>query len=288
MFRTNRGAVRAIAGLTTVTSLLGLAACGGDDSGSTATTAAAAATTAASTTAPATTTVPTTAAPPPTAAPTTATAPPAVQVDVDGFCQAELAAEAAATSEDPATAGPAFEALSAAAPPGIQPAVDAVIAAASSGDTESDEFNDSYATLISYVKDHCGFADLEVSTTEYAFGGVPSILDAGPVVITNTNVGDEFHEVLLLRVDDGVTESIEDIVALPEEEAMQKATVAGVAFAAPGTSGYSAVDLAPGHYAAICFLPQGATPEHMEAIQAGEFDGAPHFTLGMLSEFDVR
>ncbi len=294
MFASRRFTARAVAGLASATLLLGLAACGGDDDSSD-TTAAAATTAAPETTAAAATTAApeTTAAAATTAAPETTaaaetTVPGAADVDIDAFCQAELAAEAATSSEDPSAAGPAFDALLAVAPPEVKPAVEAVITAASSGDTDSDEFNDNYATMITFVKDNCGFGDLEVTTKEYEFGGVPPTLDAGPVVVTNNNIGTEFHEVLVLRVNDGVTESVEEIVALPEEEALTKASVLGVAFAAPGATGYAAMDLEPGHYATICFLPVGATPENMAAIDAGTFEGAPHFTQGMLTEFDVE
>ena len=53
--------------------------------------------------------------------------------DVDEFCQAELAAEAAASGEDPAAAGPAFEALVAAAPADLKATVEDVIAHAEEG-----------------------------------------------------------------------------------------------------------------------------------------------------------
>ena len=65
-------------------------------------------------------------------------------------------------------------------------------------------------------------------------------------------------------------------------------TQAGGAFAAPGTEGYTAMELEPGRYMAICFLPEGATPENLPKLESGEIDGAPHFTLGMISEFSVE
>ena len=47
--------------------------------------------------------------------------------EVAAFCEAELGAEAAMASEDPATLGPAFEALAAAAPEDISETVEEVI-----------------------------------------------------------------------------------------------------------------------------------------------------------------
>jgi hypothetical protein len=48
------------------------------------------------------------------------------------------------------------------------------------------------------------------------------------------------------------------------------------------------VDLEPGRYVIACFLPVGATPENMEALESGELQGPPHFTQGMLEEFTVE
>ena len=37
----------------------------------------------------------------------------------------------------------------------------------------------------------------------------------------------------------------------------------------------------------VCFLPVGATPDNMEALESGELQGPPHFSQGMLEEFTV-
>ena len=152
--------------------------------------------------------------------------------DVDEFCQAELAAEAAANGEDPAAAGPAFEALVAAAPADLKATVEDVIAHAEDG-PGSPDFDTPYAEMITFVKENCGFTDVSLTTSEYAFGGLPTELAAGPAVFTVQNIGEEFHEVLVMRKNDGVTETAEEILALPEEEAMTKATMVGAAFGAP-------------------------------------------------------
>jgi hypothetical protein len=52
------------------------------------------------------------------------------------------------------------------------------------------------------------------------------------------------------------------------------------------------LQLEPGRYAAVCFLPQGATPELMAQMEGPDSslpDGAgpPHFTHGMAQEFEV-
>ena len=50
---------------------------------------------------------------------------------------------------------------------------------------------------------------------------------------------------------------------------MAKATMVGVAFGFPGSTSFTTMDLAPGDYIAVCFLPQGATPELMAQMPEG-------------------
>ena len=60
-------------------------------------------------------------------------------------------------------------------------------------------------------------------------------------------------------------------------------------FASPGQSGYTATDLSPGRYIALCFLPTGATPEAMAEAEASghEMETPPHAMMGMTHEFTV-
>jgi hypothetical protein len=267
------------------TLLVGLAACGGDDDDDSSAGTAAPATTAAvdhSTMDMGTETTDATATTDDAAAPV---------AGVDEFCQAELAAEAAA-NQDPAAAGPAFEALVAAAPADLKATVEDVIAHAEEG-PGSPDFDAAYGEMITFVKDNCGFTDVSITTSEYAFGGLPTELAAGPAVFTVQNIGEEVHEVLVMRKNDGVTETAEEIIALPEEEAMAKVTMAGVAFGFPGSTSFTTMDLAPGDYIAVCFLPQGATPELMAQMPEGPDGtmppeaGPPHAMAGMVQEFVV-
>ena len=62
----------------------------------------------------------------------------------------------------------------------------------------------------------------------------------------------------------------------------------GASFGAPGDSDTLFVDLEPGRYVIVCFLPVGATPDNMEALESGELEGPPHFTQGMVEEFTVE
>ena len=130
--------------------------------------------------------------------------------------------------------------------------------------------------------ENCGWEQTDVTAVDYAFEGLPETLPTGPVSFEFTNGGEEFHELALARKNDGVTETAEELLALPQEEAMTKVTILGGTFAPPGESEYAVQDLEAGDYIAVCFIPVGATPENEEG------NGPPHFTQGMFSEFTVE
>jgi hypothetical protein len=128
----------------------------------------------------------------------------------------------------------------------------------------------------------CGWNVVDVTATNYKFEGIPDTLDAGPASFELSNEGTELHEVIVLRKKDDTTESFDELLALPQEEAEQKVDFKGAAFGAPGEEGiYAVVDLTPGEYMAICFIPVGSVDEETPA------QGPPHFTQGMKQEFSV-
>ena len=81
---------------------------------------------------------------------------------------------------------------------------------------------------------------------------------------------------VMFRKADGETRSFEELFALPEEEAGDAVTFTAATFSPIGETTYAVADLEPGQYAAVCFIPVG-----------GAEDGPPHFTEGMLAEFEV-
>jgi plastocyanin len=135
-----------------------------------------------------------------------------------------------------------------------------------------------------------GGEEVEITGVEYAFEGVPSSVDSG-TTFTFTNGGDEVHEMVLIRRNEGVELTFEELLELPEEEAMEQVTVLEpVLIAAPGEDADGEVTLdEAGDYLMICFIPQG-----MRELPEGSFDpsavpaGPPHFTAGMLAEFSVE
>jgi hypothetical protein len=156
--------------------------------------------------------------------------------------------------------------------------------AAGSGDQsvlESEEFLSADAAIDEYMLAECGYEQLEATGVDYEYEGIPDTVTSGTVAVTFHNEGEELHEIGLVRINDGVDLSIEELLALPEEEAMSQVTFTGVAFAGPGESSTTFLSMEPGRYAAVCFVPEGTTHEH-------EGEGPPHFTLGMVAEFTAE
>jgi hypothetical protein len=238
---------------------------------------------------------------PEAAAPAPAPAP-ASGVDIDAYCEDSVAIEALG-SQSPETpddldAARAFGEemmalltdLQSAAPEAAQAPLGQlaplVRAVAESGDTsafQAPEFTTARAGHHQVGLAECGWGSSTVTMQDYSFTGLPDSLDAGVHSFELTNEGNEPHVMILLRKNDGVTESFDELLALPEEEANAKATVAGQGFTDPGGSGYVLADLAPGEYLAMCPLPTGWVD-----MSAPPPDGPPHFTHGMTHQLVVE
>ena len=156
-------------------------------------------------------------------------------------------------------------------------AMRAAIDAALAGDEAAeDQAFGAYGEMTAAVHTGCGFETADVTAVDYAFEGLPEEMPAGQVSIAMTNEGDEEHEMVLFRRNDGETRGIEELLELPEAEAEEAVTFSGVTFAPPGETGYLATELEPGTYFSVCFIPVG-----------GAEDGPPHFTEGMAAQFEV-
>ncbi len=137
-----------------------------------------------------------------------------------------------------------------------------------------------YGDVLVWASESCDLETFDVTATEYHFDGLPDDLPTGYHIVNFTNNGQEMHELGAFRINDGVTESIEDVLALPEAEAMTKLTPVNFSFAMPGQTSHVSWNLAePGNYAIVCFLPVGSIGE--------PGDGPAHFTQGMIHEFTV-
>ena len=111
-------------------------------------------------------------------------------------------------------------------------------------------------------------------------GRRPATVEAGTTAFTLTNesAAGEDHEMIIMRKADGVDLTWDEIMALGEEESMEKVEFKGAGFAATGAPpGTVLTELESGEYAALCFIPVG-----------GAEGGEPHFLHGMLQEFTVE
>ena len=143
-----------------------------------------------------------------------------------------------------------------------------------SGLFEDDAVAEATSTIGALAHGECDLQAVTIGAIEYAYVGAPDELDAGRVSFALQNTGVEEHEMVLFRRADGATETLEQILELPEEEQFSKMTFTGVAFGGPDTTTYTAMDLEPGTYFLLCFIPQGE-------------DGPPHFLGGMQHTFVV-
>jgi len=228
--------------------------------------------------------------------------------ETKAFCDSFVAAEAmfSADEPDPVAIENLLADIESGAPEDVAGDVATIMTAArtvlQTGDfsaMDSDEFKAADFAVDEYMTDECGYPTLTVtaqdptngSADHHEFADVPDTLPNGATTIQFVNGGGEAHELAVLRVNDGETMNITEILALPEEEAMTKASFVGGTFAMPGdenNTGAAFVDLTLGQYAFVCFVPVGATPETIPALESGEFAGGPpHFTEGMVAEFTV-
>ena len=230
----------------------------------------------------------------------TTTAPddgPAADGELTAYCDAALAIELTAPFEGETDADaaqwvtdelvPRIEAVMASAPAeitddlAIQAA--AIDEAAATGDFArfgTPEVDAAEERTHQFDLDNCGWQVQDVMATEYDYGDIPATLAAGPTTFELDNQGAEVHEVVIARKNPGVTESVEELVA--DEAGETKVTTLNDVNADPGTADYVVVDLEPGEYIMVCFVPMGMTSMDDEPTSA-----PPHYTSGMVAEFTV-
>jgi hypothetical protein len=140
-----------------------------------------------------------------------------------------------------------------------------------------------------------------VTAADYRYEGLPDELAPGTALALHNASAAEIHELVLLRLPDDETRSVDELLALPEGElqALFAAPPAVVLVAPPGEDGFAAVGTGaipdPGRYVAMCFIPTGADPQaYLDALDANPGQppavkgGPPHFTAGMYQEVTVR
>jgi hypothetical protein len=126
--------------------------------------------------------------------------------------------------------------------------------------------------------------NVSITEVDFAFGGFATLIPAGQQVWQVTNMGSEPHMLVLGEVPAGTTlEQVLAAVGQPENATPEPGGLAqsdfqdrgGVVLQSTGTTCWPVLDLAPGRYAAICFVPD---PVH---------GMVPHAMEGMVAVFDV-
>ncbi|MGH7604979.1 MAG: hypothetical protein ACRENK_13415 [Gemmatimonadaceae bacterium] len=115
--------------------------------------------------------------------------------------------------------------------------------------------------------------DLTISLTDYAFQPSQPITRGHHVIVVK-NVGAQLHELELTELAPGKTPADLGRWAEKMQGPPPARFLGGVSPLAPGHSNELAVDLAPGHYVMLCFVPDAK-------------DGKPHVAHGMVRDFVV-
>ncbi len=218
-----------------------------------------------------------------------------VAAEPTAFCDALVQVDAAFAAggpegPDPATLQSAFQAAQESAPEAIAADVDRAIELsqeAFSADPEAEppaELEEVDGRIDAYALDNCNLEDVAVTGVDYSYQGIPASLASGRTAFsfTNNSASGEFHELIVLRLNDDTTESVDELLMLPMEEALSKVSVMAAAFAPQGATDVTFADLTPGRYVVACFIPVGSIGD----AQPSE-DAPPHAAQGMVAQFTV-
>ena len=117
-------------------------------------------------------------------------------------------------------------------------------------------------------------SDESITLSDYKFT-LDHPLTAGKHIVKVMNQGPQPHEVELVRLADG--KSMKDLGAWIQkmDGPSPASAIGGIPSIMPGAAGYVSVDLAPGTYGLICFVPDMK-------------DGKAHLEHGMVKEFKVN
>jgi plastocyanin len=112
---------------------------------------------------------------------------------------------------------------------------------------------------------------------DFSFVGLDSVA-SGPQVVTVTNKGPQAHEATVVKLAPGLTlDQLRAAATAPSPPPGPPpfTDIGGIAAIAPNTSANVTLNLAPGNYAFVCFVPDPAS-------------GKAHFQLGMIGGLTVK
>lgn len=177
-----------------------------------------------------------------------------------------------------------------------------VLAACGTADDLADD--DGTVADVTSTETTAGGETIEVTADDYVFNGIPETVSPGTSFTLANRSEAEVHEMVVVRIADEETRSLEELLELSEEESEDLTEFQGVLVALPGEQGIDptaqgdSITVAdPGRYAVVCFIPEGADPAEVEEAMASADEseeppslggGPPHAFLGMLAEFQVE
>lgn len=178
-------------------------------------------------------------------------------------------------------------------------AASAILAACTTAEATDDSTSDTLPSETAAPAAQDG--TLQITGVDYGFEGFPETVAAGTELTFRNGSDTEYHEMAVMKLADDEERSVEELLALPGDEAMEAMTFVGVAAAAPAQDG-AVIDgdltlAEAGRYVATCFIPVGADPAVVEKAFAGAEgsdgppdmgDGPPHAMEGMVAEFVVE
>jgi uncharacterized cupredoxin-like copper-binding protein len=126
-------------------------------------------------------------------------------------------------------------------------------------------------------------ASMTIDLVDFSFANLPGRVEAGRQIWKVVDTGKQLHEIILNRIAPGVSfaQIEKTLMAAPPDSASTHAGpppfvgMAGIAPMNTGETNWAVLDLTPGDYFAICFVPDIKT-------------GKPHFELGMIMPFTVK
>ncbi|MDA0270263.1 MAG: hypothetical protein O2919_04460 [Chloroflexi bacterium] len=142
-----------------------------------------------------------------------------------------------------------------------------------------------------------------VTAVDYGFEGLPAEVAAGSKLALPNSSATELHELVAIRLPDGEERSVEELLALSEEEvgALLGAAAPAMVLIALPEGGEALVAVGDGtlteagRYIVLCAIPVGASVEEFMAAVAAGGDGPPdvaggppHFAVGMYGEVIVQ
>jgi hypothetical protein len=123
-------------------------------------------------------------------------------------------------------------------------------------------------------------AEASVTLQDYSFKFSPNdTLPAKPVTVEVTNNGPQIHEIAIGKLDKGVSyDKVVKMLQSPNQQPSEPppfTQAGGLGALQAGTHGWMNLNLTPGEYVALCYVPDMKT-------------GKPHFMMGMYNHFFVK